>query len=47
MNRNAKWMVILCVLGAFPLGAFIAAQINSTGVTEADWIEAIQSADAN
>ena len=47
MNRKTKWIAVLCVLGAFLLGAFIAAQINSTGVTEADWIEAIQSADAN
>ena len=47
MNRKTKWMAVLCVLEALLLGAFIAAQINSTGVTEADWIEAIQSADAN
>ena len=47
MNQIAQWMAVLCVLGALLLGAFIAAQINSTGVTEADWIEAIQSADAN
>ena len=47
MNEKAKWLAVLCVLGALLLGAFIAAQINSTGVTEADWIEAIQSTDAN
>jgi len=47
MNQRTKWMAVLCVLGALLLGAFIAAQINSTGITEADWIEAIQSADAN
>ena len=44
MNQTAKWMAVLCVLGALLLGAFIAAQINSTGITQADWIEAIQSA---
>jgi len=44
MNRKTKWMAVLCVLGALLLGAFIAAQINSTGITQADWIEAIQSA---
>ena len=47
MNQRTKWMAVLCVLGALLLGAFVAAEINSTGVTEADWIEAIQSADAN
>ena len=47
MNQKVKWMAVLCVLGALLLGAFLAAEINSTGVTEADWIEAIQSADAN
>ena len=47
MNQKAKWMAVLCVLGALLLGAFIAAEVNSAGMTEADWIEAIQSADAN
>ena len=47
MNQRTKWMAVLCLLAALLLGAFVAAEINSTGVTEADWIEAIQSADAN
>ncbi len=47
MKQKAKWIAVLSVLGALLLGAFIAAEINSSGVTEADWIEAIQSADVN
>jgi hypothetical protein len=46
MRNKAKWMAVLCVLGASLLGAFITAEINSTVVTEADWMEAFQSADA-
>jgi hypothetical protein len=43
-HRETKWIAVLCVLGAL-LGAFIAAQVNQPVITEADWIEAIQSAD--
>jgi len=46
-NLESKWVVVLCLLGALLLGAYLAAQVNSTGITEADWIEAIQSVDAN
>ena len=47
MNQRAKWMAVLCVLGAVLIGAFIGAQVSHPVITEADWIEAIQSADAN
>lgn len=47
MNHKAKWVAVLCVLGALLIGAFIGAQVSQPTVMEADWIEAIQSADAN
>jgi hypothetical protein len=47
MNQKAKWMTVLSVLGALLLGAFVGAQVGHSVITEADWIEAIHSADAN
>ena len=47
MNEKTKWMAALCVLGALLIGAFIGAHVTHSVITEADWIEAIQSADAN
>lgn len=44
---KTKWIALLCVLGALLIGAFVGAQVNQPAITEADWIEAIQSADAN
>ena len=46
-NREAKWLAVLCVLGALLIGAFIGGQISQPTVTEADWIESIQSSDTN
>ena len=47
MKRKTKWIAVLCVLGALMIGAFISSQVNQPLMTEADWIEAIRSADAN
>lgn len=46
-KRRTNWMAVLCVVGALLIGAYIGAQVNQAVISEADWIEAIQSANAN
>ncbi len=47
LRFNSKWLVVACVVAALLLGAWIGMRLSAATITEADWIEAIQSADAN
>jgi hypothetical protein len=47
IDPPARGIAIVCVVGAFLIGAFNGAQVNAARTTEADWIEAIQSANTN
>ena len=46
-KNNSAWIAVVCVIGALLIGAWIGAQVNAAGTTEADWIEAFQSDDAH
>jgi hypothetical protein len=40
---NPKWIAFACAVGAVLIGAWIGAQVSAASMTEAEWIEAIQS----
>ncbi|HTR47859.1 MAG TPA: hypothetical protein VMM16_10780 [Verrucomicrobiae bacterium] len=42
-KNNSAWIAVVCVIGALLIGAWIGAQVNAAGTTEANWIEAFQS----
>ena len=41
-----NWIVVVSVIGALLLGAWIGAQISSPGLSQDDWIAAIESGDS-
>ena len=46
-HKDRLLRAVLYVIAAALICAFIGAQLNAAATREADWIEAIQSADAN